>query len=49
MPGVVLHPQPCVHCESAHKSSPQVSRNKRHSLRDGLRLMFVLSPVSMTF
>ena len=37
MPGVVLHPQPCVRIEEAHKlKSLQVSRNKRHSLRDGV-------------
>ena len=37
MPGVLLHPQPCVRSEEAHKlESLQVKPNKRHSLRDGV-------------
>ena len=36
MPGVVLHPQPCVRMEKAHKlKSPQVKPKHRHSLREG--------------
>jgi len=45
MPGVVLHPQPCVRMEKAHKlKSPQVKPKHRHSLRDGLTAYSALSP-----
>jgi len=49
MPGVVLHPQPCVRMEEAHKlKSLQAKPNKRHSLRDGVNGCFALFPVSVT-
>jgi hypothetical protein len=50
MPGVLLHPQPCVQSEEAHKlTSPQVKPKQRHSLRDGVNGCFALFPVSLTF
>jgi len=49
MPGVELHPQPCVRMEEAHKQRHyRYSRNPRHSLRDGVNGCFVISPVSVT-
>ena len=37
MPGVWLHPQPCVRMEEAHKlKSLQAKPKHRHSLRDGV-------------
>ena len=36
MPGVLLHPQPCVRSEEAHKQVTTGEPNKRHSLRDGV-------------
>ena len=41
-------PQPCVRIEKAHKQVTTGQAEHRHSLRDGLRLILVLSPVSMT-
>jgi len=49
MPGVQLHPQPCVRMEEAHKlKSLQVKPKHRHFLRNGVNGCFVLSPVSVT-
>jgi len=45
MPGVMLHPQPCVRSKEAHKlKSLQVKPNKRHSLRDGFNAYFRALP-----
>jgi hypothetical protein len=50
MPGVVLHPQPCVQNWKTHKQSHyRSSRNIDNSLRNGVNGCFALSPVSMTF
>ena len=47
MPGVQLHPQPCVQ-EKKHTSfkSPQVAETFRHSLHDGFTTYSALSPVN---
>jgi hypothetical protein len=46
MPGAQPHPQPRVQSvESTRVSSPQVGRNARHSLRNGVNGCFVLSLV----
>ena len=36
MPGVLLHPQPCVRMKKHTSKSLQAKPNKRHSLRDGV-------------
>jgi len=50
MPGVELHPQPCVRSKEAHKQSHhRCSRHIDIPCAMVLTLIFVLSPVSMTF
>jgi hypothetical protein len=50
MPGVVLHPQPCVRMAKAHKRSHhRRSRNIDIPCAMAYRLIFALSSVSMTF